>query len=414
MITTVYKQEEQVVELSEGSLRIHDLELMGTILELAREAEQAGEELAPLVVLACELGATVLQHGKTQSFVAELSRATERLEQTLADRAAELPEELRKGSAELLAQLKNELETGLAPFDGTRVDSIQNQISTSVKSASGELVKGTVTDLLSEGGPLAGLIETINTQLQLLGRTNADMVERMTSLAEKAEASLQLKDAHERSTHKGAPYEEYLLPELEAIHHPLGDTVRYVGKEYGAENSQVGDFVVTLNPRETRGRDVRIVVEAKTGRLTAPKSAEALQDARRNREAAAAILVFDDIEDAQSVLGGRQYSQRPDGDFVVVLDPEELSPLALEVACRQARALAIASLESETAVDGQWLAEQCDRIGKLIDTAGAIKTGTKSARRSLDRIDDRYDELRAEALLVLEAIKDRLSGGGST
>ena len=403
MTAIALKREIGSVELVGDRLLINDLELTGTIVTLARDAEAAGEDLLPLVALVTEVGACVVQHGGSQTVVSALATATDRLEKTLSDGAAQLPAELRKGSTELLELLRNELKVGLAGFDATRVDSVQNQL----KDASGELVKKAVDDLMADGGAFAALVEKVATQLQVLGRTNGDLVERITSLVERAEANLRLTDAHERSTQKGVPFEEYLLPELEAIHGPLGDTVTHASREDGA-NNKVGDFVITINPRETRGREVRMVVEAKTGRLSAPKVTEELEEARANREAAAAIIVFDDVEDAKSILGGRHFGQRPGGDFVVVADPDEWSPLALEVACRHARALAIASLESDVVLDGQWIEDQCDRIVGLIEAARDIKSNTKQARRGLDRIDERYDVLREEALLVLDAIKERL------
>lgn len=404
MTAIALKREVGSVELVGDRLVLNDLELTGTIVTLAHDAEAAGEDLVPLVALVAEVGASIVQHGGSQTIVSALATATERLERTLADGASQLPEELRKGSIELVELLKNELKVGLAGFDATQVDSVQNQL----KNASDELVKKAVDDLTADGGAFAVLVDKVATQLQVLGRTNGDLVERITSLVERAEANLRLADAHERSTQKGVPFEERLLPELEAIHGPLGDTVTHVSREYGANDTYVGDFVIAINPRETRGREVRLVVEAKTGRLSAPKVAEELEEARANREAAAAIIVFDDVEDAQSVLGGRHFGQRPGADFVVVADPDEWSPLALEVACRHARALAIASLEPDVVLEGRWLEEQCDRMAGLIEAARDIKTNTKQARRGLDRIDERYDQLREEALLVLDGIKNRL------
>jgi hypothetical protein len=244
-------------------------------------------------------------------------------------------------------------------------------------------------------------------QLRLVQSSNQDVLTRVVSLAEKIEAKLNLEEAHERSVHKGVPFEEVVQAELESIHGPLGDEVRRVSHDYGAvSKSQAGDFVVIVNPRETRGREVRIAVEAKTGKLTSPKAQAALDESIQNREAATGILVFGGVDDAP--MGGRHYGSRPGGKFVVVYEPDEANPLALEVACRQARALAIASVESDARVEAAWLVEQCNQLSNLIERARDIKHGANAARRGLDKIDSTYDEMRDAALVILDEIKSKL------
>src|SRR5205807_2347444 len=78
----------------------------------------------------------------------------------------------------------------------------------------------------------------------------------------------------ERSVHKGRPFEEIVQAELEAIHGPLGDEVRCVRADYGllpksSKGAKAGDYLVVLNPEQTRGRELTYVVEVKTGPLNA-------------------------------------------------------------------------------------------------------------------------------------------------
>ena len=146
-----------------------------------------------------------------------------------------------------------------------------------------------------------------------------------------------------------------------------------------------GDFTVTVNPQETRGREIQIVVEAKTGRLSGPKARKALEASIKSRAAAACVLVFDDASDAP--LNGRSYCPYPDGRFIVVFDQKEQDPLALEVACRQARAIAIASIESDEGIDVGWLDEQCGQLATIVDKAKDIKLGTNAAKRGLETVE---------------------------
>lgn len=391
------------VELIDNALVVHDMVLTGTVVALAHDSDAA--ELPQLLSEVVELGAIIKRSGQTQSFVATLDAATERLEQTLDRRAAELPGEIKKSGEELLVEMKKQL----AAFDLSRVDSIPNTMVTNVTAAGGDLLKQTLDRLLGEGGALAAMLDRVNAQLEVLAGADRDIVQRLTQVIEKAETAGKLEAARERGTQKGLEFEDHVLPVLELIHGPLGDEVIHVGKQYGADNTQTGDFVIKINPRETRGRDLRIAVETKTGRITNPKSTEELAGALSNREAAAAILVFDGVEDAQSVLVGRRYGQRSANTFAVVLDPDDGNELALEVACRYARALALASLDAGSPLDGQRLLEQCERLGKVIDSAADIKRGANEARRGLERIDNSYETLRTDAFVVLDEIRTQLA-----
>lgn len=160
-----------------------------------------------------------------------------------------------------------------------------------------------------------------------------------------------------------------------------------------------GDFVVTINPRETGGREARLVVEAKTGKLSPAKARAESTAALQNREAAASVLVFDSVEDAP--LGGRHFSVSAAAHFCVVLDSAGPNLLALEVACRQGRAMAIAPLRDEAVLDTAWLTKRCERLAGLIEQAADIKRGTNAIRRGADKVDASYDELRDRALAVV-------------
>jgi hypothetical protein len=394
--------EDALVEVLGDRVLINQMDFGGAVVELI-DACEAGDRTR-LFREIVELGSIILRSGQTQALATVLETASERLERTLAAGTEALPEELKKGTDDLLEQLQKLLTV----FDPKVVDSIPNQIAGSVKDAGADLVRTTILSLLDEGGPLAVVLEGLTKQLETLSKADLDVIERVTALAERVDGAAQLDDALERGPAKGLKFEDYVLPYIELIHQPFGDEVEHVGKQHGEDGCQ-GDVVVTINARETRGRDLRIVIEAKTGRLTSPKAGEELEAALSNRGAAAAILVFDDVEDAQSVLAGRRYGQRSANTFVVVLDPEDGNALALEVALQQARAVALASLDEKCELDGAWLTEQCDRLAGVIDAASAIKNGANAARRGLDKVDASYGQLRSEALAVLEEIKERLA-----
>jgi hypothetical protein len=165
---------------------------------------------------------------------------------------------------------------------------------------------------------------------------------------------------------------------------------------------------VTVNPEEAHGSELRIAVEAKTGRLSASKAQAELASALDNREARAAILVFDGRRDAP--LGGRAYCPHPGGKFTVVLDAQEMDPLALEVAAREARRFVIASAVASPLLTTTWLEQQRIRLRDLMEEARLIKRGENDGRRALDRIGGGYADLRARIIEILDDIDNRLAG----
>ena len=56
--------------------------------------------------------------------------------------------------------------------------------------------------------------------------------------------------------------------------------------------SKKGDFVLTLDARLARGSDVRVVIEAKDRPMSMRAMRDELRDAKENRGAAVALVVF--------------------------------------------------------------------------------------------------------------------------
>lgn len=385
--------DEQRVVLVGSEVQIRDLAIEGTIVEVARSRDTlGGERLEHLLRDAVEIGAKVLGHGQNQAIIDAIASEIERLITTTSSTTDELPKAIQERVAELLGQLSQVLTER---FDPMRVDSVQNQIRDLVTGANSDQIRTFTRELVDESGPLHTMNDKLVAQVKALNDTAQDVLTKVASVSEKLDAKIGLDDVRERSTQKGAPFEDVVQIELEAIAGQLGDEVRCVKHDFGSGNTQAGDIVVGVNAAHTRGRQVQFVIEVKTGRLTRPKAQAVLKEAVENRDASAGILVFDDLADAP--LGGRQFGCYPGGRFFVVLDSEELNSLALEVAYHQARALAVASVDGDAGIDAKWLISQCDAIAKLIEQAREIKNGANAARRGLERVDASYEELRTDA-----------------
>jgi hypothetical protein len=398
--------EQPAIEIVEGQLHIHSFVLDGTIVELAAELgiSEQPQELARLLRQVCETGAIVVSHGQRRVAVDALAGEIDRLVETTAAESGKLPAVVQEKLGEHLMELGTLLESR---FDPTRTSSVQHQIKELVKGSTSEQVRSLLSELFGERGPLASSNKEITEQLKLVVGTSTDAVAKVTSLIDRLEQKKLLDDQQERSTHKGARFEEQVEIELIAIHGRLGDDVRCVKHETGLiPGSKNGDFVVTINTAQTGGLEARFVVEAKAGHLSGPQAQLELKEAMENRGAQAGILVFDGVADAP--LRGRQYMAYPDGKIVAVLDDEH-GVLGFEVACIQARLFALAAVAADGDVDARWVVAQCDKLANLVEDGSKIKRNTAAARRSLDSIDQGYDDLREQAFGVLDETRAKLA-----
>ena len=98
-----------------------------------------------------------------------------------------------------------------------------------------------------------------------------------------------------------------------------GDLLDRTGTEAGAVmKSKKGDFVLTLDARVARGCDVRVVIEAKDRPMSMRAMRDELREARENRGAAVAVVVF---TPAHAPSGVAPFDLVGD-DVYCVIDPE--------------------------------------------------------------------------------------------
>lgn len=391
------------VELSEDELRVHEASFKGTIVEVAHDLGAQGdpERLAQLLVDAVEVGATVLRHGQAKALVDSVTSEIDRLVATTTAEGERLPKALEAPLADHLRRLA---DLCAEYFDPTRARSLPHQLKAIIGDTTGAELRKLVPEVLGEEGALGA-------QLKLLSSTNIDTHARVDALLGRIEQKLQLDGAVERSVHKGRAFEEVVQAELEAIHGPLGDEVRCVRADYGllrraSKGAKAGDYVVAINPGQTRGLEVSYVVEVKTGPLGAAAARRELETAIENRGASAGVLVFDSVADAP--LGGRCYLPHGPGRFTAVLDPTDGSQLAFEVACREARLAALARVQSEGQLDPEWLEAQCDSLCEVIEDASAMLRSVSAIERGADDIRHRYQEMRRRALELIDETRKRV------
>ncbi len=200
-----------------------------------------------------------------------------------------------------------------------------------------------------------------------------------------------------RSAAKGGDFEDVLEALLADVARGGGDLLDRTGGEAGEVlRSKKGDFVVTLNPLQTGGADVRIVVEAKDRGMSQRSIRDELREARENRSAAVALAVF---SPAHAPSGVAPFDVRA-GDVYCVIDPADPDRATLEAALRLARLLAIASLRDVGAeVDVEAVRAALAGVRAELDALKGIKATLTSISNSATGVQLALDRLR-EAIVA--------------
>ncbi|MFL5777453.1 MAG: hypothetical protein ACJ761_00790 [Chloroflexota bacterium] len=210
-----------------------------------------------------------------------------------------------------------------------------------------------------------------------------------------------------RSSAKGVDFEDLIEAMLGELARGAGDLLDRTATEAGAIlKSKKGDFVLALDPRSARGADLRIVVECKDRPMSMRAIRDELREARENRGAAAALVVFTPAHAPSgiapfTILGS---------DVYCVIDPDDPDAAILDAAVRLARLLALATVdEREVDVDAAAIAaalvavrEQLEAVRTLKSQLTSISNATRTVWTGLDamrsnilaRIADAEAELR--------------------
>lgn len=404
---------EPSLTLLDGRLFVRHMEFAGAIVQVVEQHFATGGSLAgaeELVRVAETIGGEALLMGQGRLAVLSMAQEIDRLVATTKEGADGIPQAVLAEVKPLLAELAGLLGHY---FDGTQTTSVQEQIKSLLEASHAGEIKRVIGELLAEDGPLAARDSRLTTQIKLVGEPVNETLTRVHEVLVKLEGRLQADEVMDRSSIKGRPFQEIAHVELDAIFSQFGDEVIYVGDQPGAvDGSNAGDFVVRLNPNTAGGRDgLRLVIEAKTGKLYRPAAFRELESGIVNREAEAGVIVFDEIADAP--LGGREFGSMSDRMFVAVLDKNTLHPLALEAACRFARGLAVErGGDAATQLDSAWLAEQVEALRSIIEASRPVRSGLGIIRNGVSKTEDACAAMIARARDLLTSFENRLGGHG--
>ncbi len=199
-----------------------------------------------------------------------------------------------------------------------------------------------------------------------------------------------------RSAAKGGDFEDLLEGLLADLARGAGDLLDRTATEAGTLlKSKKGDFVLTIDTRVARGSDLRVVIEAKDRPMSMRAIREELREARENRGAAVAVVVF---TPSHAPAGIAPFTLVGD-DVYCVIDPEAPEPANLEAAIRLARLLAVASLvEREVEVDAAAIANALNGIREQLDVVRGLKAQLTSISTATKAVWSGLDQMRSTIL----------------
>jgi ribosomal 50S subunit-associated protein YjgA (DUF615 family) len=214
-----------------------------------------------------------------------------------------------------------------------------------------------------------------------------------------------------RSAAKGGDFEDLLAELLGDIARGSGDLLDRTSIETGAVlGSKKGDFVLTLDPRLTRGADLRVVLEAKDRAMSQRAMREELREARQNRCAAVSVAIWSPAHAPSGIAPFALVGE----DVHVVVDPKAPDRAYLEAAIRLARVLALGTLdEREVDLDAAAIARALTGVREQLEAIRALKAQLTSVSNATKAVWTGLDQLRTGVLArVAEAEAELEAAGG--
>ena len=393
-------------------LTIHHLQLtdasLATFVAGVPEAERTA-----LGANALRIGLQALANAGTSANVdvvrAEFGRMVEHMTATQARAAEALEASLRANFADGEGRLPRTLESFLgdsgrlqrltaALFDPNRRDSAIGQLN----EVLGRYFDGDgsrlaqLLDPTREASPLFQFRNEVSSEFRSLG-------ERIASLEAAKGARA---DERARGTAKGIEFEDAVAEKLADLARGPGDFLERTGTDAGdALRSKKGDFVLTIDPSRTHGRELRVVIEAKDRSLSRRILAEELTAARANRGAAVALAVFTPEHAPAGVVPFALVGS----DVYAVYDPEGDDGVGLEAAFRVARIMALLTLRDTAGqVDVSAVSEALQDVQFAVDNVRKMKSRLTSIGSAAQEVATLLDDLRERVLASVRDIDDLL------
>lgn len=407
-----------LVETTRSGIVVRDLlESDAEVVRVVNEADDPAEavqrclRVGARALLAANV--SVETHLVEKRFDAMSDRFDERVESAvarIADVAEGLLGEDDGALSHALASQRTELERLLGDtFDPDSKVSVLALFEQVLNDAHAQHVQA-VSQLVAVDGddtPLGRLrLEVASDLKEHVGEVRKDVA----ALSERIAVQEAVAPVLELTSGKGFRFEDVVDARVNTLAAAHGDVAERVGTEPGVEGTLKGDEVVTLNPDDTQGFEARVVLEAKSRKLTMRATMQELDAAMENRDALCAIAVFARQEQAPTSVPFHYAGTKA----IVVLDVDATDDSPLRLAYMWARWVARREL---VAVEAGSL--DPERVGALIDDAAraverctTIRKYHTQARKSIEKAGGEVDQLACEVRDALDAIADELVVSG--
>jgi len=400
------------VEIVGDRIRIASLEVVDRALAGFLES-RSPEDRAETVERAMRVGLMALQGASGSIDVDHVRRAFDKL---LADAGesnkkatAEVEEILRKTFANEGGALPATLERFLGDkgelalftkdlFDENRRDSALGKLNTILGTYfDGDASKlAQLLDPTREASPLSGFRAEIAKRFD-------DVLLKIVELDASQKAA---KGERKKGTAKGADFESRVIAEYTELLRATNDEIEGTGGVTGAvPDSKKGDAVITINGRDASASVLRIVVEVKDKAMTGPAIEKELAEARENRKAEIALMVF---SEAAAPAGASPFVISRHGVYCVV-DPEAPDVAILEAGYRLARISALIRAKSEgSGADLSAVKDAIDALRSRLDSVKEIKKTLTAIDSTTEKARDELDALRSAIVTEIDRIEEQV------
>ncbi|HEV7751185.1 MAG TPA: hypothetical protein VGO71_06575 [Baekduia sp.] len=356
-------------------------------------------DTAGLMLDAIEVGMRILdreQVGANADFVkAEFEKAARDLKSEFTDRAKGVADRLDEKVDEVFKADDGVVAKMMAKhFADESSSAVQHKVKAVLDAVATQMREDVRKSLTSDSvdNPIVAIqrasLKVIrdNADQQAVGlremsaRMEAMRIEVAGLRAEK-EKLVEVAAEREKGTAKGRSFEEVVHEALDRIALAQGDDCEAVG-DFLEGTGKKGDVVVGIGGCHGPARG-RIVFEVKTGKLSRPKALEELDGGKAQRNADFAVLVVPSEDKVPAkMLPLREYN----GDkLIVAFDPEEGSPLGLQVAYALARARVLMAKGGGDGVDTSAVRDAVERAVGLMEEVRRIKQQLTASKTSIDK-----------------------------
>jgi hypothetical protein len=368
---------------------------------VVRERIEAGHSGEDTVRDAIEIGARVLEREDTG---AEVDYVKAEFGKHAGDLAERLVKSIDAGN-DLLA------EEIAKSFGVDRQGTVQTQIKEMLDRA-GEAQRETLSRQFSAtdgSNPLHDFKESVVRALKDAdARQEKESVENrrrmegltkeIVELKERDEANRRVADAEEAGTRKGLDFEGRVDAAIGRIASARGDSASHTGGELAEGGGKKGDTVVELGAAEGPSAG-RMVFEAKDKDLSQNAAWKELDQGMAARAASFGVLVVAGEDRVPARC--EQLTEYQGNKLIVVVDRDEPSGLALEVAYRLAAARVLMARDGDLEVDAAAVRDAAEEAVSTLKQAQAIRSNLTAVKTSSDKARDGLD-------LLVEAVRAKL------